>query len=90
MSTDELDVDAELLAMAGDDSSDEGSDAGEVVDQTQVVSARSPSPPPKASVEKSEDPSTTTRRGIAQKVRKRGRKKVTRREIQDELNDLAE
>lgn len=91
MSADELDVDAELLAMAGDDSSDdEGSDAGEAIDQTQVVDTRSPSPEPKPSVEKNEDPSTTVRRGVAQKVRKRGRKKVTRREIQDELNDLAE
>lgn len=92
MSADELDVDAELLAMAGDDSSDdEGSDAGEVVDQTQVMDRRSPTEEPKPSVEKVEEQPQGTRRGVAQKVRKRGgRKKVTRQEIQDELNDLAE
>ncbi|KAK5168001.1 RNA polymerase-associated protein rtf1 [Saxophila tyrrhenica] len=91
MSGDDGDLEAELLAMAGDDSSDdEGSDAGEVKNQTQVADARSPSVEPKQSVEKSEEPSTGPRRGVAQKVRKKGRKKVLRREIQDELNDLAD
>lgn len=92
MSADELDVDAELLAMAGDDSSDdEGTDAGEVVDQTHVMDPRSPSEEPKPSVEKVEEQPQATRRGVAQKVRKRGgRKKVNRRELQDEVDDLAE
>ncbi|KAK3684631.1 RNA polymerase-associated protein rtf1 [Vermiconidia calcicola] len=91
MSADELDVDAELLAMAGDDddSSDAGSDAGEVVEDTQQhVEDRTPSEEPKPSVEKAEEPAGT-RRGVAQKVKKRGgRKKVSKREIEDELDDL--
>jgi RNA polymerase-associated protein RTF1 len=92
MSADELDVDAELLALAGDDSSDdEGSDAGEVADHTPALDPRSPSEEPKPSVEKVEEQPPSARRGVAQRVKKRGgRKKVTRREIQDELEDLAE
>ena len=90
MSADELDVDAELLGMVGDDSSDsEDSDAGEVPDTTHRIEERTPSEEPKPSVEKAEEP-PSARRGVAQKVRKRGRKKVSRREIEDELNDLGD
>ena len=91
MSADELDVDAELLGMVGDDSSDsEGSDAGEVPDTSRQVQERTPSEEPKASVEKVEEP-PSAKRGVAQKVRRRGgKKKVSRREIEDELNDLGD
>ena len=91
MSGDELDVDAELLGMVGDDSSDdECSDVGEVPDRTHQIEDRTPSEEPKPSVEKVEEP-PSVRRGVAQKVRKRGgRKKVNKRELEDELNDLGD
>ena len=91
MSADELDVDAELLGMVGDDSSDdEGSDAGEVRDTSRQIEDRTPSEEPKPSVEKVEEP-PSARRGVAQKVKKRGgRKKVNRRELEDELDDLGD
>jgi hypothetical protein len=89
-SGDELDVDAELLGMVGDDSSDdEGSDVGELQDTTHRIEDRTPSEEPKASVEKAEEP-PSARRGVAQKVRRRGKKKVSRRELEDELNDLGD
>lgn len=95
MSGDELDVDAELLAMAGDDSSDDDAphDTGDVADETEVANfgPRTPSEEPKPSVEQVvEEPPPSARRGVAQKVRKR-RKKIERerrREILDELDDL--
>lgn len=97
MSGDELDVDAELLAMAGDDSSDDESDAPhDSQEQAPVMDhgPRTPSEEPKPSVEKApvDEPPPSVRRGVAQKVRKR-RKKADRdrrrdREIQDELDDL--
>ena len=92
MSADELDVDAELLGMVGDDSSDdEGSDAGEVLDTAPRVEERTPSEEAKPSVEKPEEPNSI-RRGLATKVRRKrgGKKKVSRREIEDELNDLGD
>ena len=92
MSADELDVDAQLLAMGpdDDDSDSEGSDAGEIQEHTQHIEDRTPSEEPKPSVEKVEEP-PSARRGVAQKVRKKGgRKKVSRKEIEDELDDLAE
>ena len=91
MSADELDVDAELLGMVGDDDSsdEEGSDAGEVQDNQRQIEDRTPSEEPKASVEKAEEP-PSIRRGVAQKVRRRGKKKVSRRELEDELNDLGD
>lgn len=94
MSADELDVDAELLAMAGDDSSDGESEAPD--EQTQLVNheLRSPSEEVKPSVEKPtvDEPPPSARRGVAQKVRKR-RKKADRdrrrdQEILDDLDDL--
>jgi RNA polymerase-associated protein RTF1 len=73
------DLDAELLAMAGSDSSDEE----EEVNRTQHIDDRSPTPeaPVKASVEDDNGP----RRGVAQKIKpRRGRKVVRRRESSDE------
>ncbi len=102
MSADELDVDAELLAMGGDDSSDDESDAphdsGDNLNQTQVINdgPRTPSEEPKPSVEKvpADEPPPSARRGIAQKVRKR-RKKADKdrkrdQEVLDELDDLGD
>lgn len=92
MSADELDVDAELLAMGGDSSDDESDvDIGEVIDETQVLDGpRSPSQEAKPSVEKVVEEPPSIRRGVAQKVRKNRRKRVTRREIEDELDDLGD
>lgn len=89
------DIDDELLAMAGDDDSDSGSEAGDVGDRTQAVSdpasPRSPSPEePKPSVEKVEEAAPSRPRGVAQKVKKRGKKKVSKRELEDELLDLGD
>lgn len=81
------DVDAELLAMASGDSDSEGED-GEML-ETPIVDEGSMSEEAKPSVEKV-DEAAGTRRGVAQKVRKRGKKKVSKREIEDELDDLAE
>lgn len=91
MSDNELDLDAEILGMVGDDSSDsEGSDAGDDVPTTQPISHRTPSEEPKQSVEKVEEP-PSARRGVAQKVRRKGgKRKVNKRELEDELDDLAE
>ena len=91
MSADELDLDAEILGMVGDDSSDsEGSDAGDEPPTTQPISHRTPSEEPKPSVEKAEE-APSARRGLAQKVkRKGGRRKVNKRELEDELDDLVE
>jgi RNA polymerase-associated protein RTF1 len=91
MSADELDLDAEILGMVGDDSSDsEGSDAGDEPPTAQPISHRTPSEEPKPSVEKAEEP-PSARRGLAQRVkRKGGRRKVNKRELEDELDDLAE
>ena len=104
MSADELDVDAELLAMAGDDSSDNEdtvSSAGELNDSdanyastTQKAKIRTPSEEAKPSTEKvlAEEP-TSARRGVAQKVRKNRRKRdreARRREIEDELGNLGD
>ena len=92
MSADE--IDAELLAMAGDGSdsdSDSESGADDASQNQQPISARSPSQEPKPSVEKvAEEPASERRRGVAQKVKKRGRKKVSRKEIEDELDDLGD
>ena len=81
MSVDE--IDAELLALAGDDSDDDA----ESVEASEHIEEKSPSQEPKPSVEHAEEP-VSSRRGVAQKVRKRGRKKVSRRELEDELDDL--
>lgn len=92
MSADELDVDAELLAMGGDSSDDESDAGGESAEHTQVIeSLRTPSEEPKPSVENvaAEEP-PSARRGVAQKVRKNRRKRVTRKEIEDELDDLGD
>ena len=92
MSDNELDLDAEILGMVGDDSSDDsGSEAGDHDVPTALpISHRTPSEEPKQSVEKVEEP-PSARRGVAQKVRRKGgRKKVNRRELEDELDDLAE
>lgn len=92
MSADELDVDAELLAMGGDSSDDESDAGGEVAESTQVIeSLRTPSEEPKPSVENvaAEEP-PSARRGVAMKVRKNRRKRVTRKEIEDELDDLGD
>ena len=91
MSDNELDLDAELLGMVGDESSDsDGSEAGDEPTNTQPISHRTPSEEPKPSVEKVEEP-PSARRGIAQKVRRKGgRRKVNKRELEDELDDLAE
>lgn len=91
MSDNELDLDAEILGMIGDDSSDsEGSEAGDAMPTTQPISHRTPSEEPKPSVEKAEEP-PSARRGLAQKVKKKGgRRKVNKRELEDELDDLAE
>ena len=83
MSDNELD--AELLALAGSDSSDEEGEA-EVSEQ---FDDRSPSPEANAkqSVEKSAD--NGPRRGVAQKVRaKRGSKARRRQDSDDEDADL--
>ena len=92
MSADELDVDAELLAMGGDSSDDESDAGGEIAESTQVIeSLRTPSEEPKPSVEHvaAEEP-PSARRGVAMKVRKNRRKRVTRKEIEDELDDLGD
>lgn len=82
MSADGDEFDAELLAMAdGDSSEDEGQ-----VDQTEQIDEILPSPGQVAqSVEKPED--TGVKRGVAQKVRARGRK--ARRRDDSEENDDA-
>lgn len=93
MSADELDVDAELLAMAGDSSDDESDagDTGEDLNDTQVTEGpRTPSQEPKASVEKVAEDPPSARRGVAQKVRKNRRKRDRKREIEDELDDLGD
>lgn len=91
MSADELDVDAELLAMGGDSSDDESDAGGEVIEHTQVIeNLRTPSEEPKPSVEKVVEDPPSARRGVAQKVRKNRRKRVTRKEIEDELDDLGD
>ena len=89
MSGDELDVDAELLAMAGDDS-DSDSDNGEI--SQAIATPRSPSQEPKQSVEKVVEEPPSARRGVAQKVRKSREKRDRdrRREIEDELDDLGD
>lgn len=80
MSADEA-LDAELLAMAGDDSDEEGE-----ADVTQQSEEHSPTPeaaPVKSTVEKSAD--SGPKRGVAQKVRaKRGKKARRREESEDE------
>ena len=80
MSGDE--IDAELLAMAGDTSEDEG----EEVEQTLVVEDRTPSQEPAESVEKPEEP-PSVKRGVAQKVKPRGRRS-RKREIDDEDGEM--
>lgn len=94
MSGDENDIDDELLAMAGDDDSDSGSEAGDAGDRAQSASdprsPRSPSEEPKPSVEKTQEEAPSRPRGVAQKVKKRGRKKVSKRELEDELLDLGD
>lgn len=96
MSDDGLnDIDDELLAMAGGgDDSDSGSEAGDAGDRTQIqsdpASPRSPSEEPKPSVEKVEEEAPSRPRGVAQKVKKRGKKKVSKRELEDELLDLGD
>ena len=88
MSADE--IDAELLGLVGD-SSDAESEVDDVSQLQQPISARSPSEEPKPSVEKpAEEPASERRKGVAQKVRKRGKKKVSRRELEDELDDLGD
>lgn len=84
MSDDDADVNAELLALAGDDSDDD-SDDGQV-NGTAAHNPRSPDEEAKPSVEKVEEP--VSRRGVAQKVRKNRKKRDRRQEIEDELDDL--
>lgn len=79
MSADELD--AELLAMAGDSSDDEGDD----FDQTQVIHDRSPSQEARETVEKADD-QANNRRGVAQKVKSRARAR-RRQPSEDERSD---
>ena len=62
------DFDTELLGLVGSD--DEGDDA----DQTQLVEERSPSQEAQQSVEKADEPASI-RRGVAQKVKARGKKR---------------
>ena len=91
MSADE--IDAELLAMAGDSSDDEDGSEGELQQMQPIQDPRSPSEEVvQPSVEKVavEELSSERRRGVAQKVKRRGKKKVTRREIEDELDDLGD
>lgn len=79
MSDNELD--AELLALAGSDSSDDEGEAN----VSEQIDDRSPTPEAKPSVEKSAD---GPRRGVAQKVRaKRGSKARRRQESEDEDAD---
>lgn len=78
MSDNELD--AELLALAGSDSSDEEGEAEVSVDN------RSPTPEARQSVEKGAD--NGLRRGVAQKIKaKRGSKARRRRDSDDEDAD---
>lgn len=78
MSDNELD--AELLALAGSDSSDEEGEADVSVDN------RSPTPEARQSLEKNAD--SGPRRGVAQKVRaKRGSKARRRQDSDDEDAD---
>jgi RNA polymerase-associated protein RTF1 len=81
MSDNELD--AELLALAGSDSSDEEGEA----EVSEHFDDRSPTPELKQSVEKSAD--NGPRRGVAQKVRaKRGSKARRRQDSDDEDADM--
>ena len=90
------DLDDELLAMAGDDDSDSGSEAGEAPDRAMsnprspVSRSASEEAEVKPSVEKVEEELPSRPRGVAQKVKKRGRKKVSKKEIEDELLDLGD
>lgn len=80
------DVDEELMALVGGDSSD---DEGEI-DATQQIDDRSPTPeaaPVKSSVEKGAD--SGPRRGVAQKVKPKRGKKARRRESSEEENAVA-
>jgi RNA polymerase-associated protein RTF1 len=77
------DLDNELLGLVNDDSSDSEVDDLDRLDQTQIVDDRSPTPEPKQSVEKAEDPGAS-RRGVAQKVKSRGRRKPKQQESEDE------
>lgn len=80
MSDNELD--AELLALAGSDSSDDEGEAN----VSEQIDDRSPTPEAKPSVEKSAD--SGPRRGLAQKVKaKRGSNARRRQESDDEDAD---
>lgn len=63
----------ELLDLVAGDSESEADDIDRL-DEVDVEGSRSPSQEPKPSVEKVED-SQGTRRGVAQKVKSRGRRK---------------
>ena len=81
MSDNELD--AELLALAGSDSSDEEGEA----EVSEHFDDSSPTPEPKKRVEKNADNGPS--RGVAQKVRaKRGSKERRRKDSDDEDADL--
>lgn len=78
-------IDAELLAMAGSDSSDREGEA----DVTQQTDDRSPTPEiVKPSVEKTEE--TGTRRGVAQRVRAKKGRKVRTKEESEEVEEEGE
>jgi RNA polymerase-associated protein RTF1 len=93
MSDNELD--AELLGMVGGESDDEGEAEGEAegdtqsVDHTQVVQDDPGEEAPKESVEKAEEAPKRTK-GVAQKVRGRGKKKARRESIDEEILDLGD
>ena len=77
----EDDFDAELLALAGDGSEDEG----EEIESPPRVQDVSPRDGPKTGGGRTEDPGTSTR-GVAQKVRANRRRK--RRQESEEEDDF--
>lgn len=82
------DLDNELLGLVNDDSSDSEVDDLDRLDQTQVIDDRSPTPEPKQSVEKNEENGAgrkgVAQRGVAQKVKSRGRRRPKQQESEDE------
>lgn len=79
MSDNDLDVDAELLALAGDGSDDED----EASPPNEGLAERSPSQEAKPSVEKADEP-VGNRKGVAQKVRARRRKRKQESEEEED------
>ena len=84
------DVDAELLAMAaGDDESDSGDGRSNSGDSTQVVNVpTSPVGETTMTNPKAEEPPPSQRKGVAQKVKSRGRKKASGQELENGPLDL--